>query len=504
MSQNTSAVTIVLDDTDFDVDGTNCFILNGTSGVETLRDAFNGTLVVSKTGCFISHHLDEGTRLDFYGYTPPLDTSQTFNFSEGGSAVRFFPPITFYGPNIGGLWFTTLGVSESSIFSIDLQFNGPLLVFDYALLTVAEFTELRNQTILVDDENVEEIQWQGKWQERKNYTLFFDAQLPTTNSSSFSTSRAVPSRPHGNGTHDSNTAGDSFIFQFQGTSILVAGVSPYDHSIESESEHDLDLDPAQSAFHISLNFTLDGNSTEVIITNGNLDNPGTPHFPYFRADSLTEGNHTLYMTVNDVSGNTSVVIDYLTYRASFDTLLDKPVFPTIAASPSPSPSPTPSSTPSPTPNSNTLNKGAIAGGTVGGIVLLALLVVPPPNTRAMSNLEIEPFLLPSPVENPSSRKGVVSPSTGSQPAATSLTTKSQQESNQHHSSQNLTSSASEQHSELRRQRDELTETVENLESERANSPSQNFATQEQIGQMQARIDMLTREMSRYMAPPAYD
>ncbi|THV02162.1 hypothetical protein K435DRAFT_360116 [Dendrothele bispora CBS 962.96] len=520
-------VTLILDDSVF-IDATsNCTFLNMTSGIGNLL-TFNNTVMLSNTSCVFSHGMEPGTVMEFYGFTPPQDTDQTFAVTAGGSSVFRFEE-TYPEPNIGDLFYTSMVAGDSAIWTIDMHADGPLLFFDYAVTTVAGLESLQGQTIIVDDSNTE-IQWQGNWKERRNYTLYGLVEL---NVPSGVVSRPA-ARPHGNGTHESDEVGDFFIFQFQGTSILVAGTAPLNRTVEAFAGGPV-LDPPVSNFRPELNFTLDGHSQSAVFTNGGFPQPGgSPHFPYFRNDSLSEGNHTLIMTVNDVTGNASVIIDYLTYKPSFATVGDKPTFPPVTISnestPTSSPSGTQSPDPTPGPQSNT---GAIAGGVVGGIIFLALLALGAwllyrkkqqarrlyqresmnaPPTPAMSNLAVEPFVLPNPTES-SSRKGTPSGSLQSPLATVPRTSKRQpQESTESEHSPSLishtVSSPVEQHAELRRQRDELEETVHNLESQSqrgdTESSNQNFATQDQIREMQSRIDMLTREMGRYMMPPAYD
>ncbi|KAK7461015.1 hypothetical protein VKT23_008943 [Stygiomarasmius scandens] len=425
--------------------------------------------MVSNTSCFFSHHMEPRTTMAFYGFTPPADVDQSFDHAIGGSAVQRVTSI-YPEPNIGDLWFTSTLAGDDSIEQIDIGPNGPLLVFDYAIATVAELEELRGQTILVDDSN-SEIQWVGAWQERRNYTLFSGVTLPRGDSRN-----PVPTRPHGNGTHESDSVGASMVFQFQGSSILVAGIAPINRTVESFAPGPV-LSPPVSDFLLELNVTLDGTSHSVVFTNGGLSQPGgSPHFPYFRNDSLEEGNHTLIMTVKNVTGNTSVVVDYITYKPSFATLQNKPNFPPINLDNNTTSAPSPTSTPPPNPGDKSNNVGAIAGGVVGGVAFLVLLVLGfwllrrkrekqirhlhkhdsmnvPSNTREVSNsglssLAVEPFILPIPTET-SSRKGAQSVSLQS-PLTTALSSKGQWQRTRAEPSVSPTvSSPDEQHAELR-------------------------------------------------------
>ncbi|THU75733.1 hypothetical protein K435DRAFT_880256 [Dendrothele bispora CBS 962.96] len=287
--------------------------------------------------------------MELYGFTPSAKVNQTFQVisSTNESSVEKYPePATedlFYNATDQGT----------------VQFDGPLLLFDYAVASIAELEDLHDQTIIVDDSNTE-IQWGGNWEEKRNYTV--DIPMIFRLKGHWQ-GAMVDGRPHGNGTHESGNVGDYFIFQFQGSSILVGGIAPLNRS-------DLITKELIGDFHLKLNFTLDGHPQVVVLTREAIPQQiGTPHFPYFQNNSLAEGNHTLIMTVDDATGNTSVVIDYLTYKPSFGTLKDKPTFPPInlndnsTSSPDPPPGPTRS------------NIGTIAGSVVGGVAFLGLLAL---------------------------------------------------------------------------------------------------------------------------------
>ncbi|THU75902.1 hypothetical protein K435DRAFT_880010 [Dendrothele bispora CBS 962.96] len=416
------------------------------------------------------------------------DSSPGFNGTYPEPIVRDL----FYSSNILA--------SDSNLHAIGLESNGPFLYFDYAVVTVTELEKLQGQTIIVDDSNTE-IKWEGDWEERSNYTL----DEGEANFNPVSESQHLVARPHGNSTHESDNVGDYFVFQFQGTSILVAGITPLNRTDKASNA----VESSPNNFHLKLNFTLDGYSQSVVFTNEGLPQPvGTPHFIYFQNESLVEGNHTLIMTLDDVTGNTSVVIDYLTYQPSFATLKDKPVFPSIPISSNFFP--TPSSSRSPGPK---FNISAIAGGVVGGVVFLGLLALSiwlllykkkqqvrrldqhgsmdPHLTLAMSDLIIEPFLLFNPTHTlPRKVEPSILP-VQSPPVAVPWARNPAQ------------------HAELsREQRAELEETVQNLEFQGQRGDTrgsdQNLATQDQMREVLARIDILTGEMSRYIDPPDYN
>ncbi|THU75982.1 hypothetical protein K435DRAFT_879897 [Dendrothele bispora CBS 962.96] len=472
-----SVVTRILDDSLFnqlpELRAVNCTVPNTTSAWFDMSRSgtFNSTITLSNTDCSLQFVTEPGTFMELYGFTPRnlQATSTDDNYTED----------LFYN--------TTTG-------SASVRFDGPLLLFDYAVASVAELESLHDQTIIVDDSNSNpEIQWGGSWEEKQiNWPLLLDSGLGW--------GLTVNAKPHGNGTHESDSVSDYFIFQFQGSSILVGGVTPMNRTDQTFIDVFGTRNTTVSNFHLRLNFTLDGHSQVVVFTNETLSQPiGTPHFPYFRNDSLAEGNHTLIMTVDDVTGNTSVVIDYLTYKPSFATLKDKPTFPPIVFNDNSTSS---SNTP-PGPRSNT---GTIAGSVVGGVIFLGLLALGiwllykrkrqvrqldqwgSTNIPAMSNLAVEPFLFQNPT-NPLPKKDTPSiPRVQPPPLAASWVP------------------SLPQHAELRRQREELEETMQNLESQNVDTRSsdQNLVTQDQIREILTRLDVLTREMGRYVEPPGYD
>ncbi|KAJ7930966.1 hypothetical protein B0H13DRAFT_1481183, partial [Mycena leptocephala] len=164
------------------------------------------------------------------------------------------------------------------------------LALDYALVTVGESTSLKDHTILVDDSNPE-ITWDGSWRLLRLHSKY---------------------GPHANTSHISSTTGDSFTFQFSGSSLLVSGITPGD-----EKGPD---------WFLQMEFSLDGNKTTA---NFSRDTSVTkPHFTYFASPVLNAGNHTLVAKILTVTGSTSPAaqIDYITYKPSFLTAHDKPNF----------------------------------------------------------------------------------------------------------------------------------------------------------------------------------
>jgi len=84
------------------------------------------------------------------------------------------------------------------------------------------------------------------------------------------------------------------------------------------------LDP--SAF-ILMDFAIDSSSRRRrSFSNGRINRSEYHHFVYFKDDSLEPGDHTLTVTVLNATGNISAIIDYLTYKPTFNNLAEKPIY----------------------------------------------------------------------------------------------------------------------------------------------------------------------------------
>ncbi|KAK7453501.1 hypothetical protein VKT23_011778 [Stygiomarasmius scandens] len=379
------AVTIVVDDADDLLFGTDrdlfpsetLLFLNSTSDVvNDFTGAFGNTLSIVNTTTARYTVTFNGSSISLFGFTP---ISPPFN-STFQVASQFSGPFTrlsYPDQALGCQWYTSppqVASNANQLIFSDLYG----MAFDYALVTVGSGTDLRGKTILVDDTNPE-IKWSGSWDDTINHNLKVGTTLPVDPPGSEEEKRSIhiTSRsigftstiiPHGNGTHDSATKGDSFTFRFAGSSVLVAGILP---SIANR-------DVSRAAGVLTMNFTLDGNTTtrQFFSTDSQLN---IFHFVYFQNDTLDPGNHTLTATVADIQGEGSVsaIIDYITYKPSFGLLVEKPVFNDDT------PNSTTTSLPPPQ-NTSLVGKdnsdhntpvGAIAGGVVAGVIILLALLI---------------------------------------------------------------------------------------------------------------------------------
>ncbi|KAK7454484.1 hypothetical protein VKT23_011239 [Stygiomarasmius scandens] len=400
------------------------------------------------------------------GSAPPYFTVHDPFVLNSSQQVVSYPPTS-----TSGEFFSSNSTQYSALW---FDFHGDAPMIDYVLLTVTDSFDIRGKTILVDDSN-SEITWHG-------WTSDF------VNTSSPSWSPTIGNFvPHGNGKHSSKNVGDSFTFQFAGTTILVAGIDP-------TSENCLDC-------QLAMNFTIDSNSTiRHFQFTGGVSFPTTPHFTYFSAESLEPGNHTLTATITSIKGDIGAYIDYLTYTPSFETLLDKPVF---------------SQLPSNTEQSNIESArgnhvGIIAGAVVGGLITLVLLGLGgfflyqkrriKSFPSALSGYVVEPFTLPHPI-HPERMKGYI-------PPASSFEERWREEKGGRVLTANPVPIPVETQ-ELRQQRDTLAQGIETLEARSVqmegdeNDSGDRECLRDLIMEMRTQVNTISRDISRHVVPPAY-
>ncbi|KAK7439774.1 hypothetical protein VKT23_017348 [Stygiomarasmius scandens] len=357
------------------------------------------------------------------------------------------------------------------------------ITLDYILLAVTNTTDLNGTTILADDANPE-ISWNG-WIENR-----FTSPIAASGTAEVGGRFFMP---QGNGTHSSDTEGDSFTFQFAGSSISVSGINP-----------------VQPGCVLGMDFTVDSITTSKTFFYDGSSFPGTPHFIYFENQSLEPGNHTLIATITLIRGNITASIDYLTYRPSFSTILDKPVF-VSPKTPSQSALPSPTS-PGQTSSNHKTHTGVIAGAAVGGVaavVLLGLLLwwlhkLQKKEAQLSVDFIAEPFTIPNPI-HPEHIKYAIPPQQMNfqveAPGRKGLPARVVPV-NILPIQQQLT--------ELQSQRDALNQGLESLEMQSAqhsevgqngalNQGSTNIA--EFVREMRTQVDGISREINRYVVPP---
>ncbi|THU76165.1 hypothetical protein K435DRAFT_846694, partial [Dendrothele bispora CBS 962.96] len=290
------------------------------------------------------------TSIAFVGNTPHLYSSQSFMVAIDGAQDE---PVTYPEPEVNCQWYTSHMLNDSDGSHQIVLSQLDKVSVDFAFITAGENTPLAGQTIIVDDSSPE-INWSGQWQERSNQK--FPAGVDQ-------------GRPFGNGTHASTNVGDSMTFRFAGTGIRVYGV--FNWTVPGNTTATFTLDSSESSFKtFSSAFDRPPNVQSV------------SNFLFFESTDLHEGNHNLTIHVTEIVREQSLIIDYLTYQPSFDSIKDKPDFSSTAGIISDS---TSSTTGSPASSSTAgrdsgvparppLPLAAIIGGAMGGAVLILTLV----------------------------------------------------------------------------------------------------------------------------------
>ncbi|KIK66659.1 hypothetical protein GYMLUDRAFT_1023288 [Collybiopsis luxurians FD-317 M1] len=384
-------------------------------------------------------------------------------------------------------WYTSPSLPDSpDAYNLELS-NLQLVGIDYVLIEAGSNTPLTGHTILVDDTNPEII-WTGHW----------------TNQSEFTTSDGLVQRPNGNGTHSSSTSGLIFTnLQIStnihgaetGTSITVAGV--------------ISLSSGDS---FTASFTLD-NSSPTIITYQlpNVPNPHTFNFIYFNDSSLGADNHTLTVNLTQVAGNAAFVVDYLMYEPAFDFLSGKPNFTqpsVISGSGSSSAGPSPTGSRGDSSHQSHVNIGAIGCSFTyadendhqeGGMNILRFLPWISNDYLGTEPLfNVNPLIIEPSYKQPSATKTNPTPNVSSG----GMTHSEHRAALQHHADE-----LAELERERERQQEILTHSLQasssSLAQVQASLPTQP-GMQDQISDINARIEVLTRLIREHMSPPAYD
>ncbi|KIK71704.1 hypothetical protein GYMLUDRAFT_235996 [Collybiopsis luxurians FD-317 M1] len=499
----TNEVTILIDDSHFLYSGTR----NGTSWNWWIApNMYNDTVAFGSANGSEGFELSfTGSAISLFGLTPNSSFPQTVSVANGAESSPF-KNVSLPSPATYSQFYTSPDQPLVLQANGTQNFIGTKLItaglqLDYGLIKVTNSTDFEGQIILVDDSN-DEIEWNGLWEEN-NGTMVSNSQ--SAGSTIF--------LPHGNSTQKSTTEGDSFVFQFAGVSIAIAGINPQ----------------APGSGLLTMNFTVDGDSTQKSFAYELDDHsgpqPGFTHFTYFSIDSLDPGNHVLIAKITHIEGNISASIDYLTYEPSFDHLIDKPKFAKFGSSASSSTSSSVSSSTS-SGSSGGVSEAKINGGVVAGIVLGVIVFM-----SLMVGIGLCWL-----------RKQRLGKRKESRMTAASGTRKSDKPlygmralgvifyigvDSKHIvpdpyllSAPEVQTGTSRKRQELRREREELVQSMRELQrsllsqhmaleiASASTRPSSDGSLAEdlqaQIRDMQARMELITNEVNRYMEPPAYE
>ncbi|KAF5341575.1 hypothetical protein D9758_014051 [Tetrapyrgos nigripes] len=369
---------------------------------------------------------------------------------------------------------------------------------DYALVTATNTSNLEDKIIFVDDDDAE-ITWSG-WtrQAARSYGLLgvmYVQGNASRNSPSLIVGQPIEALPNGNSVHQSDVQDDSFVFKFAGKSILVGGFTP-----GTPDQGPLTSPGPSSA--LTMNFDVDGNSTLKTyfapVKGFKLDT--SLNYVYFSNPDLPAGNHTLNVTIHSVSGNISAYIDYITYKPIFSTLVDKPEFsdpdPTTSSSPEPNQG-------DPGPSRSHVSAAVIVGATVGSLLLITILITAlwffnkRKNSKQhrllgihednVNELQVEPFTTPVSLVNQHTASGSEGTGKNRRPTAT----------------QDVTTNC---HGSVPIESSDTSNVASNIippNSVTLSGESSTTMAVRMLG-MEARIEMMSREMQQYIAaPPAY-
>ncbi|KAJ7577531.1 hypothetical protein C8J56DRAFT_971004 [Mycena floridula] len=238
-------------------------------------------------------------------------------------------------------WYQSPQLAEG-IHSIKLdKLNGTGV--DYILVMPGQDTLLTNRILAIDDSYVE-IDYVNHWET--------DLAAAVRGGGSAITGVAFQ-----NTTHFVSIEGAYLKFSYFGTTAAVYGIfswtqlGSYDLTVSVD-----DQEPFTVIFNASA-------------TRVDADAPDQPNLKLFNTGDLPAGNHTIIANLTRCD-NQTLVIDYIQYNPSFSSLATMPNL-TDTTSTSGSP-PGASQTPLVTKKSSV---GAIAGGVVGGIALLAIVTL---------------------------------------------------------------------------------------------------------------------------------
>jgi hypothetical protein len=130
---------------------------------------------------------------------------------------------------------------------------------------------------------------------------------------------------------------------------------------------------------IETTYTLDGSplSRTYTVTQSTPQFAGNSsdqnNYLLFSLDSILSGNHMLVVNVISVTGGQTFIFDYLTYTPYFWSLASMPNLTGVSSTSGAHSSSTSTPSPSVTSSSKSSPAGAIAGGMIGGLILLSAI-----------------------------------------------------------------------------------------------------------------------------------
>ncbi len=156
--------------------------------------------------------------------------------------------------------------------------------------------------ILTDDSD-STIQYDGSW---------------TTQGAIAYTSSGISRFPYGNGTHVSRTVGDKFTYAFTGKhydSVLINAFLMLHFAGKSVSLYGVQLLTDGS---LTATVDIDGTSYQNVSISNQSGNGGMSNKMLASASGLSSTTHEMVVTVTDISGNQSLIVDYILYEPIYD------------------------------------------------------------------------------------------------------------------------------------------------------------------------------------------
>ncbi|KAJ7915640.1 hypothetical protein B0H13DRAFT_2270268 [Mycena leptocephala] len=331
-------------------------VYSSVSSPQDLVASFNGSDIALFTPSNF-HILFDGTSISITGTSAGGLGSGSFNITLDGHtstvprATSDAKHLYIYFP-----WYRSPSLSDvegSQLHDISIAMLGEYLTIDYLAITPRMETSLLGRTLMVDD-SYSGLHFSGSWE--TGGSTFLSPGGPGDSPEQISYSFQ-------NTTHVTSTPGSIFQFAYTGTEMTLYGVFLWDKlgSFELVTEID-NQEPTTTSFSTFPNGSSGDGFTQ------------QPNFILYASPELPAGNHNVTFTLSKCK-NQTLVIDYILYTPSFNSLATMPDLtgPRPQTSSPPIPLPTATST---THNSqgSQIPYCALAAGIVAGLMCMALVV----------------------------------------------------------------------------------------------------------------------------------
>ncbi|GLB44425.1 hypothetical protein LshimejAT787_1700520 [Lyophyllum shimeji] len=235
----------------------------------------------------------QGTSISFHGNTPASSNSQNFFVSiDGGTPYE--TTCSDPTPQTNTQWYQSPILEEGTHTVAITHIAGTAL--DYMVVAAGPDTHLSGQQVIVDDDD-REITYSGSWSRETGRMS--------------STQSRVGVQPYGNATHRSSTPGSSATFQFTGTAVEVYSIFDFSRL------GNLGLTFTVDSTSIQESYSITPSTSEVVSGVSRREN-----YLLFSSPSLAPGDHTLKVELTSNTNQVALVLDYIVYKASLDTLAE--------------------------------------------------------------------------------------------------------------------------------------------------------------------------------------